>query len=180
MAEIVPQAPWSIDENLNRLEVKIKAFNNPKAFFDYSKNENGDYFAVVNHQTLNVTFKNQEQLVATLKIIAESLQSSNDLELTWDLHGRYIVEKLPFYQKILNVLQWEYPNHTLTQTWEYSEYNNNPSEFQQAKNNTEELFKFIMTLKWIPQDKWTIGGKICKTENTYQCISDLWNKKEEN
>lgn len=161
----------SIDNKLDKLEARIQSYNNPNHIFAYEKSEYGTFYALVNGQKLDIVFDTPQQLIEVLEIISVALKTPNDIKLTGDLHGRYIVEQLPFFERIKNLFQLNL-NKTLAETKKYAAYNNNPETFQQAKNDMEELFVFIMALKGIPSENWVLWGEICKSNTKYSSCRD--------
>lgn len=154
------------DENLNNLECKIDSkLVDVTDYFSYEKDWNA-YYAVVDWLKLDIPLYSQEQLVKTLNEIRILLMTDSELTLSWDRHMRYIEKDLNIFSKVSNLIDsWELGN-ILIEAWSNRD----------DKNYVEEIFEFVMSVKWIPKQDWNIWWEICKSDKE-SCIAELWNSR---
>lgn len=127
------------------------------------------YFLQINWHKLNIEIKSLDELDKILNSIEKSIKISlvgpveevvwlwdNKIYLNWDLTSRKIkindsILPAPFDSEIIN------SNNTL------------------SKNEIEEIFVFIMKVKWIQKEDWDIKSTICrKNIITDECKNKLW------
>lgn len=132
------------------------------------------YFLQINWNNLDISINSQEKLENISKALEKWLLIETDnsiewkikkqtwlwdysLKLNWDLTSRNII--------INNSLLPDYFDDNII----------NNKESKLSKNEIEEIFIFIMNIKWIKKEDWNIASTICKNNTvTEKCKDKLW------
>lgn len=131
------------------------------------------YFLQINWNKLNIEIKSHKELDKVIQAVEEWLKNRTDnskkgkikqitwlwdnrLSLNWDITGRSInindsILPLAFDSEILN------------------------TETIFNKDKVEEIFVFIMNIKWIKKEDWNIESSVCRKNTvTDKCKDELW------
>ncbi|MDP5039138.1 MAG: hypothetical protein NWP80_01690 [Candidatus Gracilibacteria bacterium] len=150
------------DKNLDNLECRINGLLvNSKDYFSYEKNGK-NYYAVVNGLKLDIPIYNQGQLISTLNEIKTLLSVDSELNLSGDLHMRYIEKDISILGKISNLIKNGELGNIVIES----------GSKREDKNYIEEIFEFVMAIKGITKENWNIHGEICKSDRE-SCIAEL-------
>lgn len=78
----------SIDENLNKLEEKISKLNTQNSTFGYEKNENWDYYPMINWVKLELPINTPKKLIEVLKFLQYLIITYQSLGNMWELYAK--------------------------------------------------------------------------------------------
>lgn len=150
---------WKLDLKEKSIAIEILNKVDANVPFDIDliyNNQNKKYYFIWNEKiSLNIPLKFKD-----LNKIWDILIKiwNKDIQLFWDLYWRTISENtwLP------NLIENEIVSN---------------KKANLSKNEIEELFIFIMKVKWIPINDWQIDDSVCKNSNpTDECKNTLWNR----
>lgn len=120
--------------------------------------ENDKYYIISWDESLRIPLS-QNEIRWNLKIIVNMLNAEwhaftweNSLTLRWYRHNRYI------YQN-----DWMMTSSDDTELYSLEHYYKEDKNIKRSLNNeAEDLFRFVMSLKWIPEEDWDYDG-VCGT-----------------
>lgn len=129
-----------------------------------------DYFLQIDWNNLDIAIKSLNKLDTIISIIEKWVKTKevnsfkkstwlwdNTLSLNWDLNFRNISI-----------------NDSILPTWFDSKLVDSKDKIL-SKDEVEEIFKFIMNIKWIKKEDWDIESSVCR-KNTIidECKNELW------
>lgn len=141
----------------------------------YTINKNWAYILQINWHTLDIEIVSMKRLDKVIESIEAWLLDEvdnpeikkikeltwlwdNKLSLNWDITGRSIIK-----------------NSSVLPVW-FDDKIAKTTNKVLSKNDVEEIFVFLMNVKWIKKEDWKISSTICANNViTDECKDDLWN-----
>jgi hypothetical protein len=136
--------------------------------------ENNKYYIISGIYSLNIPLS-FDTLVGMLKLIIKGLNANEwreELLLRWKENKRTIIGDWGYLNKSHKVL-WNVEQTHGTIIENGVEKFVNQTKMEKNNNKTEEIYKFIQSVKWVPIEEWDIKW-VCNWPINNECKKWLW------
>lgn len=131
------------------------------------------YFLKINWNNLDIRINSQEKLENIIKALEKWLSIEMDNSIEWKIKKQTWLWHYPLR------LDWDLYSRKMIHDTLLPDYFDeifiDNKESKLSKNEIEEIFIFIMNIKWIKKEDWNIASTVCKNNNvTEECKGKLW------